>query len=394
VVPGTSPTSWYTTPENVQHIAYVGADDVGPRIHELFFKIGVGPWVHNDNIPGAAADAPLVASDTSPTSWYTTPENVEHIAYVGADDVGPRIHELFFKIGVGPWVHDKNNIPGAAAGAPLVVPGTSPTSWYTTPENVQHIAYVGADNVGQRIHELFFFIGPNGNWFHHFPPPGAASGAPTVISSTSPTSWYTTPENVEHIAYVGNDQLIHELAYFVVPPPTGVTPEQLAIFNAHNMFRDEHCVPRLQWSAELATNAQTWASGCHKDANGAFCHQNVCGTPTSFGENLGFGFRESNGQPILPGLSPEDAVQNWYCEIQNYNFDNPVFVPGFSPQACIPPVNAHFTQVVWKETTEVGCAPATCSTEAGQGTLWVCEYSPAGNNPQTLAENVLQPTCQ
>ena len=348
-------------------------------------------WFHGVPVAGEADGAPAVASGTSPTSWYTTPENVEHIAYVGTDQ---RIHELFFKIGVGPWVHDKNNIPGAAAGAPLVVPGTSPTSWYTTPENVQHIAYVGADNVGQRIHELFFFIGPNGNWFHHFPPPGAASGAPTVISSTSPTSWYTTPENVEHIAYVGNDQLIHELAYFVVPPPTGVTPEQLAIFNAHNMFRDEHCVPRLQWSAELATNAQTWASGCHKDANGAFCHQNVCGTPTSFGENLGFGFRESNGQPILPGLSPEDAVQNWYCEIQNYNFDNPVFVPGFSPQACIPPVNAHFTQVVWKETTEVGCAPATCSTEAGQGTLWVCEYSPAGNNPQTLAENVLQPTCQ
>ena len=290
-------------------------------------------WFHGVPVAGEADGAPAVASGTSPTSWYTTPENVQHIAYVGADDVGPRIHELFFKIGVGPWVHN-DNMPGAAADAPL------------------------------------------------------------VASDTSPTSWYTTPENVEHIAYVGNDQLIHELAYFVVPPPTGVTPEQLAIFNAHNMFRDEHCVPRLQWSAELATNAQTWASGCHKDANGAFCHQNVCGTPTSFGENLGFGFRESNGQPILPGLSPEDAVQNWYCEIQNYNFDNPVLVPGFSPQACIPPVNAHFTQVVWKETTEVGCAPATCSTEAGQGTLWVCEYSPAGNNPQTLAENVLQPTCQ
>ena len=33
--------------------------------------------------------------------------------------------------------------------------GTSPTSWYTTPENVQHIAYVGTD---QQIHECFFFI--------------------------------------------------------------------------------------------------------------------------------------------------------------------------------------------------------------------------------------------
>jgi hypothetical protein len=34
-----------------------------------------------------------------------------------------------------------------------------------------------------------------------------------VSPGTSPTSWYTTPENVEHIAYVGNDQAIHEFFY-------------------------------------------------------------------------------------------------------------------------------------------------------------------------------------
>ena len=49
------------------------------------------------------------------------------------------------------WLHD---IPGAASDVPVAA-GTSPTSWYTTPENVQHIAYVGTD---QRIHELFYFI--------------------------------------------------------------------------------------------------------------------------------------------------------------------------------------------------------------------------------------------
>ena len=51
------------------------------------------------------------------------------------------------------WFH---SVPGAASDVP-VASGTSPTSWYTTPENVQHIAYVGTD---QRIHELFFFIRP------------------------------------------------------------------------------------------------------------------------------------------------------------------------------------------------------------------------------------------
>jgi pathogenesis-related protein 1 len=36
----------------------------------------------------------------------------------------------------------------------------------------------------------------------------------------------------------------------------------------------------------------------------------------------------------------------------------------------------HYTQVVWKDTTEVGCAMAVCGNNAQ---IWVCNYSPAGN---------------
>jgi hypothetical protein len=144
-----------------------------------------------------------VAPRTSPTSWYTTPENVQHIAYVGDDGL---IHELFYFIGGdGAWHH---NLPSAAAGSVPVLPRTSPTSWYTTPENVQHIAYAGVDDL---IHELFYFIGGDGAW-HHSLPSAAPNSAP-VLPATSPTSWYTTPENVQHIAYVGDDELIHELFY-------------------------------------------------------------------------------------------------------------------------------------------------------------------------------------
>jgi hypothetical protein len=103
------------------------------------------------------------------------------------------------------WAH---NLPSAAAGSVPVAAGTSPTSWYTTPENVQHIAYVGNDSL---IHELFYFIGGDGAWHHNLP--SAAAGSVPVLPATSPTSWYTTPENVQHIAHVGNDQLIHELFY-------------------------------------------------------------------------------------------------------------------------------------------------------------------------------------
>jgi hypothetical protein len=195
VAPGTSPTSWYTTPENVQHIAYVGTDQ---QIHECFFRIG-GPQGWEHSVP--SADRVKVASGTSPTSWYTTPENVQHIAYVGTDQ---QIHECLFRIGgtLG-WEH---SVPSARRVS--VAPGTSPTSWYTTPDNLQHIAYVGTD---QQIHECFFRIGGTLGWEHNIPSAGQVKVAP----GTSPTSWYTTPENVQHIAYVGTDQQIHECFFFL-----------------------------------------------------------------------------------------------------------------------------------------------------------------------------------
>ena len=101
------------------------------------------------------------------------------------------------------WLH---GVPGAQA--PAVKPGTSPAGWYTFPENVQHIAYVGTDD---QIHELFLFIGGDGTWHHGTP----SAGHSPVKPGTSPTAWYTHPENVQHIAYVGTDDQIHELFFFI-----------------------------------------------------------------------------------------------------------------------------------------------------------------------------------
>ncbi|MFE2754870.1 glycine zipper domain-containing protein [Actinosynnema sp. NPDC059335] len=198
VMPGTSPTSWYTTPENVQHVAYVGTDQ---KVHECFYFIGgENTWFLGTLSEGG----PLVMPGTSPTSWYTTPENVQHVAYVGTDQ---KVHECFFFIGgENRWF-----LGTPSEGGVPVMPGTSPTSWYTTPENVQHIAYVGLD---QKVHECFFFIGGDNRWLQNTPSEGAVAVAP----GTSPTSWYTTPENVQHIGYVGTDQKIHESFFFISPP--------------------------------------------------------------------------------------------------------------------------------------------------------------------------------
>jgi uncharacterized protein YkwD len=161
--------------------------------------------------------------------------------------------------------------------------------------------------------------------------------------------------------------------------------QQRVILESHNIKRALHCVPPVQWSATLAANAQAWANRCTKDSNGFFSHQ----PSNPNGENLGWGYMEGfPGQFTLPGLSPQQVVENWYSEINNYNFNNPILLPG-GPGGS----NGHFTQVVWRATTLLGCAQATCSWTPPGGapktsTLWVCEYSPPGNYSTTLAQNV------
>jgi hypothetical protein len=189
------------------------------------------------------------------------------------------------------------------------------------------------------------------------------------------------------------------------PPPaqaggcSGLSGEELAICNKHNTHRAQHGVPPLNWSADLAKNAQNWVNGCHtaKDDKGNvfFCHQSKtygCGTDPNYkyGENLSW------GSPSRTGV---EAVDGWYCEgdASNYDYNNPKLIGGtmFGCDNNPNKVNGHFTQIVWKATKSVGCAKNTCSLGGVSGTLWACEYDPPGNfnadKPGVLSENVPRP---
>ena len=57
-------------------------------------------------------------------------------------------------------------------------------------------------------------------------------------------------------------------------------------------------------------------------------------------------------------------------------------------------MTGHFTQVVWKGTSKIGCATITCNSGmplGGSGTFTVCNYKEAGNMMGAYAENVLSP---
>jgi uncharacterized protein YkwD len=130
--------------------------------------------------------------------------------------------------------------------------------------------------------------------------------------------------------------------------------------SAHNIFRQQHGSPKLVWDDKLASYAQRYADKCR------FAHS---GSP--YGENLAAGY------PTVTA-----GVEIWYAERKHYSYQK----PGFSMQT------GHFTQLVWKGSTKLGCGYASCNGKNGTpGNYLVCEYSPRGNitNPQYFEANVL-----
>ncbi|MER5988335.1 hypothetical protein [Streptomyces sp. NPDC001787] len=198
----TSPTSWYSPADNAQHIVYVGHDQ---QIHELYqlFSPGGFRWQHN--VPNLGR--PRASLYASPTSWYTPYDDVQHIAYIGDD---AQIHELFFRFAPGGFHWEHNVI---SAGRPGVA-GIGLTSWVTRSDRTQHVAYMGTD---QQVHEVFFRSAPGGfRWEHNVP----GAGLPSGVINAAPTSWVTGSDNVQHIAYAGIDEKIHE-AFFRLAPGGG-----------------------------------------------------------------------------------------------------------------------------------------------------------------------------
>lgn len=121
-----------------------------------------------------------------------------------------------------------------------------------------------------------------------------------------------------------------------------------AMLQAHNFYRKEHNASNLVWNDTSAEYAQNWAGDCE------FKHS---GGPT--GENLAAGY--ANGSA---------SVDAWGLEREHYNFNK----PGFSE------ATGHFTQVVWGNTTSVGCGRTNCSSRnTTPGWYVVCEYYPPGN---------------
>lgn len=132
------------------------------------------------------------------------------------------------------------------------------------------------------------------------------------------------------------------------------------ILEAHNKYRAEVGVEPLTWSETLADGAQEWADHLASLGGQRLEHsKNRNGT----GENLWMGTSRA--------YSYTEMVELWGQEKQYFKRGTFPNVSSTGNWADV----GHYTQMIWKDTKEVGCATAT----AGGNDILVCRYNPSGN---------------
>ena len=121
----------------------------------------------------------------------------------------------------------------------------------------------------------------------------------------------------------------------------------------HNTIRAKLGLPPLKWSKKLANYASWWAHQRQRDC--ALIHSN-----SNYGENLFWG----SGKDWKPG----NAVEAWAAEKSYYSHNTNSCTQN---KDCL-----HYTQIIWSQSLNVGCAKVTCSSK---DTFITCNYDPHGN---------------
>ncbi|CAH8595066.1 unnamed protein product [Schistosoma intercalatum] len=114
-------------------------------------------------------------------------------------------------------------------------------------------------------------------------------------------------------------------------------------------------LPDLKWDNELASKAKDLANEC-------YFHHNDVNLPHKW---------EYVGQNIAGYQTVEQAFDAWKDEYKQYSYYS---------MSCYG-VCGHYTQLVWQNTTHVGCGITNCTGNYGfpYGLSVVCNYGPGGN---------------
>lgn len=127
----------------------------------------------------------------------------------------------------------------------------------------------------------------------------------------------------------------------------------------HNKVRGDVGVGPVTWSKKLAIYAQEWANQL-SSTNCKLKHRPNSGKwKQEYGENLFMG--------VVGNYGVANAVKIWESEKKYYR-GQPL-----NPSNWYDP--GHYTQMVWKNSKEIGCAKVECNDNI----IIVCNYDPPGN---------------
>ena len=149
------------------------------------------------------------------------------------------------------------------------------------------------------------------------------------------------------------------------PDPDATAPSQISdaeretILRIHDDARAatgaSPALAPLTWDTTLADKAQGWAD--------------IIG-PSGQSECHSASWESGQGENIADFGTVEAGVQFWYDEKAAYTYPTPVG-PG-APYL-------HYTQMVWRDTVQLGCGKAPSPKYWPTNIVIVCRYAPAGN---------------
>ena len=137
------------------------------------------------------------------------------------------------------------------------------------------------------------------------------------------------------------------------------------ILGRHNFYRAKHQVGNLVRESGIETIAQAYSDKLL--STGRLTHSSNEYNSQQLGENLYVGYNV--------GSIGTAAVDVWYAENINYDYNNPGFYSN----------TGHFTQVVWKGSKKLGCG---VSCDSKSKCYVCCNYLPAGNYLNQFPKNV------
>jgi len=218
-------------------------------------------------------------------------------------------------------------------------------------------------------------------------PTTSTSTSLTSTSSSASTSSQSTSQTTAYSSSVQASSSTSSAASSsaAAAAPAMATNYQEAVVNHHNYHRSNHSASDLTWDAGLASTAATIAASC------VYAH-NVNTNGGGYGQNIAAGVESANISAVISDLFYNGEV----------NFFNGLYGEA-NPDMTNFENWGHFSQIVWKSTTTVGCATQYCPgglANVGSDVapyFTVCNYGPPGKinkNFKSLkqATNIIQAT--